>query len=234
MEQAPAVDPTGRECPTCAHVRTSADTGPPGRCPRCHCPYEKLRKPLAAHRREMAAEARSDPSLYVLIAVNLIVLAIAYGNTASVRGLMLVYWMQSVIIGICAAIRIRTLGHSPWVFAFHYGWFHFVYFFILVGDHKGAAPLASPLLYLLSGVVFAVNHSYSLRRNLAKDAAGSPDPWDLALLPYARIVPMHIVMCTGLFVAPGTKGLLLFGLRKIVADAVMHIVEHHALKPKAE
>ncbi|HEX7054686.1 MAG TPA: DUF6498-containing protein [Burkholderiales bacterium] len=114
-------------------------------------------------------------------------------------------------------------------FAAHCGLFHFVYFVFIVGGRGG---LGSPFWYLLCGIAFAASHFASLRHTLEKDAAGRPDVFTLMFLPYARVVPMHLMILTGMAFssAPNTMAFLLFGALKTAADAVMHLVEHHALE----
>jgi hypothetical protein len=247
----------GKPCPKCAYVRTAADTNPAWQCPQCQIAYAKFRPGgarlaarLAAGSREMAAEARADRSLFALIAANLLALLIAWQTHIGLRELMLVYWTQSVIIGICSAIRILSLERfstenlefndqpleevpaSKWkvvgFFVLHYGFFHILYLMFLFID-RGQESGGSELGYLLCALVFAVNHGYSLAQNVRRDALGRPNLGTLMFLPYARVVPMHITIMAagGMFGVP--HAFALFGLLKIVADAIMHTVEHHVL-----
>ena len=252
-----AIDWAGKSCPKCAYVRTPADTNPAWQCPQCHVAYAKFRKPLAAHSREMAAEARSDNSLFVLIAVNIAVLVVALVMQMSLRGLMLVYWTQSVVIGLCHVVRmvrlrrwssraasvggvtldINVSGRSKReiavFFLFHYGIFHAGYLVFIVAAAK-PGELAGIGAYAVCGAAFAANHLYSLRHNLARDAAGAPHIGALMMLPYVRILPMHVVIATGLYLTGGAAGLLVFGALKTVADALMHTIEHHVLQSASE
>ena len=253
-------DWTGKPCPKCGYVRSAADANPAWQCPRCQIAYAKydpsaaaaLHEKLVAHGREMAARASSDHSLAALIAANLLALAIAYGTKMSARDLMLVYWIQSVIIGVANVIRILKL-HSfdtagfrmndkpvmettqskfavAGFFAMHYGFFHLIYFVFLTtpSHHKGAVHLSSPVLYVLLGLVFAVTHFFSLRHNLESDAVGRPNIGTLMMMPYLRVVPMHIAIIFGLGLLQGGPGaVVLFGVLKTVFDALMHVAQHH-------
>lgn len=247
----------GKPCPKCAYVRTTADTNPAWQCPKCQIVYAKFRPagaPLAARfaagGREMAAEAKDDRSIFVLIAANLLALLIAWLTHMSLRELMLVYWIQSVIIGICSALRILNLkrfstenlrmNNQPVAeepaskrkvagfFVLHYGFFHFGYLMFLSFDRE-PGPGGSAAGYLLCALVFAVNHGYSLMQNVRRDALGRPNLGTLMFLPYARIVPMHVTILAGGALYGGAHAFALFGALKIVADAVMHTVEHHVL-----
>jgi hypothetical protein len=248
----------GKPCPKCAYVRTAADTNPAWQCPKCLIAYAKfrpggatpLRARLAAGGRELAAEAKADHSVVALLAANLLALLIAWQTHIGLRELMLVYWMQSVIIGICSAIRILSLERfstenlrfnnqpveeepaSKWrvagFFVLHYGFFHLGYLMFLSFD-RGQGSGGSALGYLLCALVFAVNHGYSLAQNVRRDALGKPNLGTLMFLPYFRIVPMHVTIIGGGLLYGGAHAFALFGLLKTVADAAMHTVEHHVL-----
>ena len=248
----------GKPCPKCGHIRTATATNPAWQCPKCQIAYAKYRPAapqfasrLAAGGREMAAEARADHSVRVLIAANLVALLIAYATRMSLRELMLVYWIQSVIIGITSALRILNLerfstenlrmnnqpvaedpGSKVMIagfFVLHYGFFHFVYLMFITFDTKDAGPGGSAVGYLLCALVFAANHGYSMVQNIRRDATGKPNIGTLMFLPYARIFPMHITIILGGLFYGGAGAFALFGALKVAADAAMHTIEHHVL-----
>jgi hypothetical protein len=246
----------GKPCPKCAYVRAASDRNPEWQCPRCHIAYAKfgaapLRAALVAEGREMVAEAAADFSVLALIAANLIALAIAYATKMSLRDLMLVYWIQSVVIGATNVLRILRLQrfatdgfrmnnevvkeepHVPGTiaifFTLHYGGFHLIYLIFLLNAHGRAGALAPLYVYALLALVFIVNHAYSLRHNVARDARGKPNIGTMMMLPYARIVPMHLTILAGGLFYGSTFSFLVFGALKTVADVVMHTVEHHVL-----
>ena len=210
---------------------------------------------LVAEGREMAAEARGDRSVLALIAANLLAIVIARATGMSLQQLMAVYWVQSVIIGISFYIRMRSLkrfstdgfsangqpvpttesgrNRTAAFFAVHYGFFHAGYLVFLLVDRKdgGVGSLAG---LALCALVFALNHGYSLKHNIRRDALGTPNLGTLMFLPYARIVPMHLlIILGGTMAATPAKFWLFIGL-KVAADVLMHTVEHHVLgKTKA-
>lgn len=246
----------GKPCPNCAYVRLAVEDSPPWQCPRCCIAYD-IRLPatapvgarLAAEGREMAAEAKSDGSLITLITANLGALAVAYYTGMSLRDLMLVYWIQSVVIGMSSFLRILNLDRFDTAnfeingkpaqetvtdkrkvalfFLGHYGLFHVIYFVFIVFENRGT--LGAPGSYFLCALAFAASHGHSLVHNIRRDAGGRPNIGILMFLPYARIVPMHLVIVFGAHVSAGTGAFFLFGALKIVADVVMHTVEHHVL-----
>jgi len=198
---------------------------------------------------ELVAQARSDSSVLVLIAANLVALAVAYGTGMSLRNLMLIYWIQSVIIGLCTVVRILSLtsfstedlkmNDQPveataatkrrvaFFFCIHYGIFHAVYLTFVAFAERGA--LGSATGYVICALVFTANHGYSLLHNLRRDAQGRPNIGTLMFLPYARILPMHLTILVGGAFTGGTFAFLLFGFLKTLADVVMHAVEHYVL-----
>ena len=206
---------------------------------------------LSADYREMAAEARNDRSVWVLVFANLVALGIAWATGMSLKQMMMVYWVQSVIIGITNVIRIlnlqkfSTAGFSSngrpvptdesgkrgtaWFFAFHYGFFHLGYLVFLLASSRGGAGLGSAAGLGLCALVFALNHGYSMMHNIRRDARGTPNLGTLMFLPYARIFPMHLLIILGASVAATPLHFALFVFLKILADVAMHTAEHHVL-----
>jgi hypothetical protein len=202
---------------------------------------------------KLADRAATDRSVYALIAANLVAAAIALGFRMDLRDLMLVYWTQSVIIGLTHFIRMASLrnfstdgmklnsepveavSENKWRFAvffhLHYGIFHagYLVFIALDAGRAGEAPISTAGLWLCA-LVFAVNHGFSLRHNLASDRQGSPNLGTLMMLPYARILPMHVTILIGGAYFGGFKALLVFVILKTLADVFMHVMEHAVLQ----
>lgn len=198
-------------------------------------------------RNALLAEAAADRSLYALAAANLAALGIAYASGMTLREMMLVYWIQSVVIGVASALRILSLErfdpsnlkmngrpvletagakrHVALFFAAHYGLFHLVYFMFVAFD--AGDELGAPGGYLLCTAVFIANHGYSLVHNIRRDAQGRPSIGALMFLPYARILPMHLTILFGGTLFGGTVAFVLFGVLKTAADLAMHAVEHY-------
>ena len=250
-----------RPCPKCGYVRTELDRNPDWQCPSCGIAYVKYHPEAAAPRlagrlaaggREMAAEAKSDSSVLVLIATNIAALVVGYALGMSLTDMMLVYWLQSCVIGISVVIRILclkrfdpsgfTVSGRPVeetragrrtiaaFFALHYGGFH-LGFLILIATLGRAEPgVDFEWHHLVLALVFAANHAYSLLHNVRRDARGRPKAGTLFAMPYVRILPMHLTMLASGFI--GTGGALaffFFGALKTGADAAMHTAEHHVL-----
>lgn len=106
-------------------------------------------------------------------------------------------------------------------FALHYGFFHFIYATFLVS----MAGRVDIYRVVLGGIVFLVDHSFSFRYNKKRDAEKIRNIGRLMFFPYARVIPMHlIILISGVF--SSESALFLFLGLKTLADAVMHVVEH--------
>lgn len=199
-------------------------------------------------------------SVWSLILTNLATIGIAVAFQWDVRILVWGYWFQSVIIGLFNLLNIILLesfdtedlringkpvtskaGVKRFValfFFFHYGLFHFVYFiFLLINSfigyaHFRQAVYAALLFFVNSLFTFIKNRPiYSHNQNIGT----------LLFFPYARILPLHIIIILGLSQhqwAPaltsvswgGNPLLLLFLLLKTGADTVMHFAEMAIVK----
>jgi len=182
------------------------------------------------------------------VLANAFALVVALLNGWSLGSLMQIYWAQSVIIGVSNVMRILALDRfstenfemngqpvdpTPATkrnvaafFALHYGFFHAIYLVFLFKDTHG--PLGVGFLACIAA--FAANHVWSYRYNRDLDRQGTPNIGTLMFTPYARVVPMHIMIIVGATITSSTVGLALFGVLKTVADVVMHMVEHAQLK----
>lgn len=247
-----------QQCPKCGYVRTSRDEAPDWQCPSCGIAYSKYQayldraKGIAEPRKvgQRKESVKSDGSLFALIGTNFFVLILAIMLGWRLIDMMLVYWIQSVVIGIANFYRMlnldqfstedfqinnRSVEPTPQTkrqvagfFALHFGLFHLVYFVFLMSGEFGDPRLGFDLL--ICAGAFAVNHWYSYRYHLASDRSGTPNIGTMMMTPYARVLPMHLTIIFGS--ALGAGGVFLFGLLKTIADGVMHQVEHHTLSAK--
>ena len=191
-------------------------------------------------------------SLYVLLLSNLVTIVIAVYQGWAAKEVMLIYWSQSVIIGIFNVRRMlalqnfstdgvkmnnRSVDPTPgtkrgmaFFFALHYGFFHAVYLvFLLVGNHGETSM--NTVAFAACILAFVINHGYSYRANLESDLARNPNIGTIMFFPYARIIPMHLTIIFGGFMSgASTFALVLFLLLKTVADVIMHVVEHSTLR----
>ncbi len=191
----------------------------------------------------------SDSSTISLIASNLLVIILAVVQNWELGTVLWVYWFQSVTIGVFNFFRIISLknfstenykiGDHPlqpteftkvftaFFFAFHYGFFHFVYVIFLGTDSLINHPEINLVSVLLGAGIFAINHFFSFQHNRVNDEKIKQNIGKLMFTPYARIIPMHIFVIFGTFA--GGFGLILFLLLKAAADVFGHVFKHRNL-----
>jgi hypothetical protein len=178
---------------------------------------------------------RFDISTKVLILANVVTIIVAVALHWDVTDVMWVYWAQSVIIGLIAIFRILLLKHifTAGFFLVHYGGFHAVYFLFLYFPEQSQTDI--PVIGIaLCSLIFLINHVFSNWHNWKRDINRKPDPGNLMLAPYIRIIPMHMTIVFGSNYATSTKTLALFLVLKTIMDVIMHLVEHRPRRQEEE
>jgi cation transport ATPase len=200
-----------------------------------------------------------DSSLLVLFASNILSIIMAVVQNWDMSEILWVYWGQSVIIGVVNFFRIwqlkefstdnfkmngrrpkattSTKRQSAIFFLFHYGFFHFVYAIFLWTESPLNAFTHFELFTLMALVFgFIGCHGYSYRHNLQADFKHKkPNIGTLMFYPYCRIIPMHIIIIVGPMIASQSALLILFFMgMKTLADAAMHMIEHHMFRKPGE
>jgi hypothetical protein len=198
--------------------------------------------------------------LVTIVLANLATLVAAVIQGWGMAQLLWPFWAQSVIIGLYATIRLaRAAGRDiryPLFFLVHYGGFHAAYLFFLVAlattaDADGHVPVTNEstgeimmlyagtqgpidfLIYAVLAVAFWIGHRSSHRQHVASDLASCPGLARLMMLPYVRIVPMHLTLIFGVLLG-GTGTIIFFGLLKTAADVGLHKFEHHILNRSSQ
>lgn len=188
----------------------------------------------------------ADSSVLSLFLSNLLVIILAIVQSWETATVLWVYWMQSVIIGLFQFFRILslkkfstekfTINNRPvlpspqtkiftaFFFAFHYGFFHFIYAIFLFNFFTNQ-PL--DFLYLFTGgFIFFLNHLFSFYHNRIVDQQKVQNIGQLMFSPYIRIVPMHLIVVFGAILGQST--LVIFLILKTLADLIMHNIKHTA------
>lgn len=201
----------------------------------------------------MGFRARLGPDVLFLLLTNLAVMVLALARGWRMEPLIWIYWCQNVIIGFFAWRRIKKLrGFSvegltidgrparadpetrdrvAGFFLLHFGLAHLVYLVLLLSFVEKLSP-ADSVAAGIGVALFLLNHMYSHRHNMNRDLASRPGLGGIYALPYARVLPMHLVIILGLIWGPESKtGLLFFLTAKTLADLAMHLVEHRGPEP---
>ncbi len=191
-------------------------------------------------------KALVNPTAYALLIANAFAIVTALQNHWGTSDIILLYWTQSVIIGVEMACRIilgdyndevqemyrlgKSIARNKYMLAglllLHYGFFHLAYFVVI---NKEVVSFSFYKFLLTPGVVesllaFAINTVFSLFYNAYKDGGTIKDLNATVYQPYLRIIPMHmVIMVSGLIgiVTGGVAGgalLLIFLILKTVAD----------------
>jgi len=202
----------------------------------------------------LRTQFQSDKSVLPLLLSNLLTIVWAVAEGWRIVDVMLVYWVQSVVIGYYNYHRIMDLkkfstenftmnnrrpNPTPETkkkvagfFALHYGVFHLAYIAFILGDNSGGIEM-STIGIMACVIAFVLNHRYSYRYNKERDSKRVPNIGTIMFFPYARIVPMHLTI--GLAASQGggsMKALVIFLGLKTVADIIMHMVEHADARQK--
>ncbi|MDP2628911.1 MAG: DUF6498-containing protein [Nanoarchaeota archaeon] len=193
-----------------------------------------------------------DYSVTLLLISNIIVIILAVTQNWNLKTVLFIYLGQSMIIGLFNFIKIISLKNFSTerfrinnqkveptkstkifvalFFAFHYGLFHVVYFIFLLilNFSQNISNIETRYIFYALGVFF-VNHLFSFYYNKNKDNK-KPNIGKLMFSPYARIIPMHLIIIIGAFLSQAgiysRLILVLFLILKTIADLVMHNKKH--------
>jgi len=203
--------------------------------------------------------ARGDRSLALLVIANLVPLGGAIFGSWSVFNILFLFWLENVIIGIFNFMRMLTCGSNAAAgmkegslplpvkvfmacfFLVHYGGFcagHGVFVVAMFGGDSGglSGALSSGPLAWVSLAALAFSHGYSFVRNYLiggeRHRASMPK---LMMIPYGRIVVMHLTIIIGGALAmftghQGPTALAVLVIVKTVIDARSHIWAHAKMK----
>jgi len=189
-----------------------------------------------------------DISTWSLVLTNGFAIGFAVWFDLLLVDLILVYWVQSVVIGVTSTIRIATLksystddfemdsqGSVVRSFIFNYTWMHAVILlFILIGIF-GEYRLGWELV--ICSLAFAVNHTFSYRYHRELDKTNVPNIGTLFLAPFLRVIPLFLIIVIPLWLGGEgfnsfyltSAGILLFGIVRMCMDVCSHYAEHRML-----
>ena len=150
-----------------------------------------------------------------------------------------IYWSQSMIIGLFNFLDLLTVknfdandlkingqpmqkgknGCAAFFFLFHYGMFHLVYF-IFIATRLGLQSAISKVV-LIGILLFLVESLVSFLYRKRMEQTRTINYGVLFILPYLRIIPMHIFIMIPVFM--GIGGSILFLILKFIADILSFI-----------
>lgn len=179
----------------------------------------------------------------MLITTNVWLIYAYYQNPDMINNIIIIFYIQSVLIGLVNVAELYTLnnyngkelvpaslagkreGCLPLFFAGHYGAFHFIYIFFLaqiIDFHKADYSFikAACLVLLLNAVI---NYIHDKIRNRSEPV----NTGVMFLMPYARIIPMHLMILLPEFFSISRS--LIFLLLKMMADIIMFLVQRNLM-----
>ena len=197
----------------------------------------------------------TDPSFWILLIANCYLVYKYEQNPDIFSTLIWLYWSQSVLYGLFAFVNILTTktpasidettgdnglpngkrslkDATAFFFLAHYGFFHLVYCIFLSTMTKLSLFDWQFFKYYL-GIFFlslAVNFiSHKIQKRTLGDDLGK-----MMLLPYLRIIPMHLCILIPAFLS--VTRLTVFLVMKVVADVFMYALTNTYYKrvPLAE
>jgi hypothetical protein len=185
-----------------------------------------------------------DPSIWLLLATNVFILEHYLDSPGSIYTVIVLFWIQSVLIGlfntldIFTAARIAAVKDAPddaigvdktktgSLFLLHYGIFHAAYFLfikvLLVKDNSidwNFVQASSWFLLAASATGFV--------RNKIRNRTEPVNLGNMFLFPYARILPMHFVILVPAFF--NVSAPVVFIILKILTDILMYILYQKAI-----
>lgn len=189
------------------------------------------------------------PSVAFLIVINLIPLVGVFALGWDVGFLMLIYWMETVVIGLFNIPKLLTSrGRNkdrPWwlvwlgnsfitaFFCFHYGMFNFGHVTFLKSLFD--LPAVGPDVLIVAGGL-SLSHAFSLIVNwFGKREYEDVTVNEQMFKPYGRVIIMHVaILLGGFFLNGGNRGalgpLILLIAMKTGFDVMAHAVSHGWLK----
>ena len=200
----------------------------------------------------------SSFSTLSLIVSNVLVIVFAAADRIPALEVLWIYWFQSVIIGIFHFVEIGSLkafstdglrkdgqpipatrgvrNTTALFFLVHYGFFHVIYAAFLGGfsalSGRGFGGIGSkPMFY--SAAIFFLRYLVDFLWSKRAAPAETPNLGRLMLVPYARIIPMHLTIILGGFLMTAGRGfsgtadiviMVIFMLIKTVVDLITETV----------
>lgn len=210
----------------------------------------------------------SKPSAWGIIGSNLAVIFFALIDNLSATDVMWVYWIQSVIIGIFNFIRMLMLKNfttkgmqtngkevlpttaakisAAIFFLFHYGFFHLIYaaflfsFPVIIGERD---KFTGGFYLLFTAFVFLLNYGIEFYKEHTTVTDEIPNLGTVMFMPYFRIIPMHLTIIFGGFIAAAGSFfktdtsvvviLLLMGIKTVI-DLMTHSINVYTGLPMTQ
>lgn len=184
---------------------------------------------------------RLTPSIIFLLLANVLPIIGVLVFGWSVGSLMLIYWLETLVIGALNIPKMMACEGSPGIkmflipfFSFHYGFFcfgHWSFLSEMTGMAEALKDLqwGGPLMWTL--ISLFISHAFSMIINFfGKKEYAARDVSKQMFFPYGRIFIMHMVIIFGSFLVMALRApiyaLVLLVVLKTLSDLGTHQFEH--------
>ena len=189
----------------------------------------------------MLRKAIYAPSFWIIVSVNIFCIYYYQNHPEGFRSIVWIYWIQSVLIGLFNFFDLLTVknpgpsdmtindkpvnssgrgkGCTALFFLFHYQFFHFVYAIFIAIQVKGMLDI-NFILLSVGAILLELTISFIRNKQLQKNL--QINYGRLFMMPYLRIIPMHLMILLPAFF--GIKTSIVFLVLKLLADAGMYLV----------
>lgn len=192
------------------------------------------------------AGGSSPKSLWLLIFANLVPLAGVYLLDWRVGDIMLLFWIESAIVGFYNVLKMFRIAGALAVFytlffIAHFGAFmavHLMFLFGLFIDPDGTTSTLSDVVRIFGSLWIAIlalfiSHGFSYAENfLGRREYNFLTITQQMHKPYSRIIAMHVTLIVGGFLVLALDApilaLTLLILLKMAVDSAAHLREHNA------
>jgi len=189
----------------------------------------------------------TDPNFIFLLLGNLFCIYYFQTHDNGFGTVVFIYWCQSMVIGFFNFLDLLTIknynsddfrmddkpvttlnqGCSAFFFLIHYGGFHMAYFVFISTQYFSDADftiiLISIGLLLIEGAISFIRRKQN--NNTIKYGT-------LFMMPYVRIVPMHLMILAPAFLGLSPSGIFL--LLKTIADIAFYFLARNLYSKKKE
>jgi hypothetical protein len=193
-------------------------------------------------------------SLIGIIISNIITIVLAVTQQWELHTIMILYWAESLLIGILNIFRImglkefstegyeingRTVSptrgtqiQTATFFAFHFGMFHLTYMiFMFIQGYNDV--IHSVGIIIINIIITTLSHIYSYFTNIKEEINSKPNIGAVMFLPYLRIIPMHLTIIVGSTLLAGSS-VAFFMILKMLSDIFTHVVVHRMYRGKSK
>lgn len=182
-----------------------------------------------------------DPSFWILVSVNVFCIYYYQMHPEGFRTIVWIYWIQSVLIGLFNFLDLLTVkfpapgsmtfndkpingsgagkGCVSLFFLFHYQFFHLVYAIFIAVQVKGTIDL-NFILLAIAAITLELTLGFIRNKQLQKKI--TINYGQLFMMPYLRIIPMHLMILAPAFL--GIRNSMVFLVLKLLADAGMYLL----------